>query len=340
MHKASDADPTLADDSTRTGAGGADAGAESASAGGRGDSAPVAASALRACFPQTLPVMAGYVFLGITYGILMVDNGFPVWLPILTAAIIYTGSMEFLLVEILTSSFNPLSAFATALMVGARHLFYGISMLGKYRGTGWKKPLLILTTTDETFAVNYSARIPEGIDRGWFYLWVSLLDQLYWIFGAAVGGLCGTLITFNTTGLDFVMTTMFAVIFLNQWLGDSDLARANRSYGFLRSHVSECVGLAAAIVCLLVFGPDHFIVPSMLVMLAVLTVFRRPISRTLPDASAPDAGAGAGKGESPGDTGAQGLEDDDKHAETGADARDEADDGAGDNRGEQGGEDR
>lgn len=127
-----------------------------------------AASAFRAAFPLTIPVMAGYLFLGMTYGILMVTSGFPVYYPILTAVVVYTGSMEFLLASILLSPYHPAACFLTALMVGARHLFYGISMLDRYKGTGWKKFYLIYTTSDETFAVNYSAAITEGIDRGGF----------------------------------------------------------------------------------------------------------------------------------------------------------------------------
>lgn len=230
--------------------------------------------ALKACFPSTLPVLAGYIFLGITYGILMVTNGFPFWLPILTAAVVYTGSMEFLLTSILLSSFHPLSAFATAFMVGARHLFYGLSMLGKYKNTGWKKFYLIYTTSDETFAINYAAEIPEGIDRGWYYFWVSLLDQCYWIAGAAIGGLCGSMITFNTRGLDFVMTAMFTVIFLNQWLKDSE-----RGLGFLRGHISELIGIGASVICLLIAGPDRFLIPSMILILVLLTVFRRRLEK-------------------------------------------------------------
>lgn len=227
-------------------------------------------AALRTAFPLTLPVMAGYVFLGITYGILMVSQGLPPWLPIVTAAVIYTGSMEFLLASILVSSFNPLSAFATAVMVGARHLFYGISMLDKYRNMGWKKFYLVYTTSDETFAVNYSANIPADIDRGWFYLWVSLLDQSYWVIGSALGGLAGTLITFNTKGLDFVMTAMFVTIFMNQWLKDGE-----GFHDFFRNHVSELVGLGASVFCLILFGADRFIIPTMGLILAVLTLSRR-----------------------------------------------------------------
>lgn len=229
-------------------------------------------AAFKACFPSTLPVMAGYVFLGITYGILMVTNGFPAWLPILTAAVVYTGSMEFLLTSILLSSFHPVSAFVTALMVGARHLFYGLSMLGKYKNMGWKKFYLIYTTSDETFAVNYAAKVPEGIDKSWYYFWVSLLDQLYWITGSAIGGIFGQFITFNTEGLDFVMTAMFTVIFMDQWLKDS-----GSGLGFFKAHVSELIGLGASLGCLLIFGPDNFIIPSMLCILVLLLLFRRKL---------------------------------------------------------------
>lgn len=238
--------------------------------------------ALRAAFPHTVPVLAGYVFLGITYGLLIVSNGFPVWLPVLTAGLIYTGSLEFLLVQILTSSFNPLSAFATALMVGSRHIFYGIAMLGRYRDTGRHKPYLIFSTTDETFAVNYSATVPPDVDRAMFYTAVSALDQAYWMAGCLLGALCGSRLTIDTTGLDFVMTTMFAAILLNQWLADSQAAKSAGIYGFLRSHISEIVGIACSLACLLAFGPDDFIVPSLVFILVTLTAFRRLIAPTLP----------------------------------------------------------
>jgi len=228
--------------------------------------------AFKLAFPLTLPVMAGYIFLGITYGILIVTQGLPPYFPAVTAAIVYTGSMEFLLAGILVSSFSPAAAFLTAVMVGARHLFYGISMLSKYRGTGWKKFYLIFTTSDETFAINYSALIPENVDKGWFYFWVSLLDQLYWIAGAALGGLFGSFISFNTRGLDFVMTAMFVTIFMNQWLNDGTGAK-----GFFKDHISELAGIFASLLCLLIFGADRFIIPAMITILAVLTLLRKKL---------------------------------------------------------------
>ena len=226
--------------------------------------------ALKAAVPLTLPVCTGYVFLGITYGMLMVTSGFPTWLPIFTAAIIYTGSMEFLLVAILTSSFHPLSAFLTAIMVGARHLFYGLSMLGVYRGMGWKKPYLIYATSDETFSVNYTADIPPEVDRGWFFFWVSLLDQAYWVLGSALGALCGCLITIDLTGLDFVMTAMFFVIFLQQWTRDGENLRL-----IVSDHMPAIIGVLGSVFCLVIFGSDAFMIPAMVTILAGLLVYRR-----------------------------------------------------------------
>lgn len=220
-------------------------------------------TAFRMAFPLTVPVMAGYLFLGMTYGILMVTSGFSIYYPVLTAVIVYTGSMEFLLVSILLSSFHPFVCFMTALMVGARHLFYGISMLDRYKGTGWKKWYLIYTTSDETFAVNYSAEIAPGTDRGWFYFWVSFLNQVYWVAGAALGALLGSGITFNTKGLDFVMTAMFVSIFMNQWVKDQE-----------KGHLSECIGIVGSLGCLVIFGADRFMIPAMAVILLSLTVLR------------------------------------------------------------------
>ena len=243
----------------------------------------------RAAFPKTIPVMAGYVFLGITYGILMATNGFPFWLPVLTATVVYTGSLEFLLVEILQSAFNPVSALVTALMVGARHIFYGLSMLSKYRGTGRAKTYLIFSLTDETFAVNYSAQIPDGCSKTKYYLTVSALSQCYWIIGSTLGAFFGSYITFNTRGLDFIMTAMFVSIFMDQWTKDTDrlkewAAVSHRKVTMadrLRVHGSELTGVAGSVVCLLIFGPDNFIVPSMVLVLIALTVFRKNLDPVL-----------------------------------------------------------
>lgn len=235
---------------------------------------------LKQAFPITIPVMAGYLFLGMTYGILMATNGFPIWLPVLTAAVIYTGSMEFLMVEILSSSFAPLSAFLTAFMVGARHLFYGLAMLKKYKGCGRSKLYLIYTCSDETFAVNYSADT-TGCNKARFYTIVSLLDQLYWIAGSLIGSIFGSLISFPTQGLDFVMTAIFLSIFADQWMKDqkNSIQLAQTAAGAhliprLRRHLPEMIGVLASLFCLLIFGSSRFMIPSMILILILLTVFR------------------------------------------------------------------
>ena len=217
--------------------------------------------ALRAAFPHTVPILTGFLFLGMTYGMYMASLGFSWIYPTLMALTIYAGSMEFVTANMLLGAFNPLQAFAMTLMVNARHLFYGLAMLDRFRGLGWKKLYLIFGMCDETFSVTCSVRAPEGVDEGWFMTFVTLLDQLYWVLGAALGGLCGSLLTLNTEGLDFVMTAMFVVIFLENWLKEEN-------------HTSSLLGLGLPLVCLVLFGAQNFILPSMAAILLALTALR------------------------------------------------------------------
>lgn len=217
--------------------------------------------ALRAAFPHTVPILTGFLFLGMTYGVYMASLGFSWIYPTLMALTIFAGSMEFVAANMLLGAFNPLQAFAMTLMVNARHLFYGLAMLDRFRGLGWKKLYLIFGMCDETFSVTCSVRAPEGVDEGWFMTFVTLLDQLYWVLGAALGGLCGSLLTLNTEGLDFVMTAMFVVIFLENWLKEEN-------------HTSSLLGLALPLVCLVLFGAQSFILPSMAAILLALTALR------------------------------------------------------------------
>ncbi|MBR3967772.1 MAG: AzlC family ABC transporter permease [Clostridia bacterium] len=222
--------------------------------------------ALAAAFPHTIPILAGFLFLGMTYGILITTEGFPFWFPILTSIFVFAGSAEFAGVSMLLGGFNPLQALAMTLMINARHLFYGISMLEKYKGMGAKKLYLIFGLCDESFSINCTADIPEDVDRGDFMFFVTLLDQLYWISGCTLGGIFGSFISFNTEGLDFVMTAMFVVIFLEQWLKE-------------KSHISSIAGLAIPFLCLVIFGADKFIIPSMIALVFALALLRRPIER-------------------------------------------------------------
>ena len=150
--------------------------------------------ALKAAFPCTIPIMTGFIFLGAAYGIYMNASGFSFVYPLFMSMLIYGGSLEFVAVAMLLSPFAPLQVFIIALLIQARHLFYGLSMLDKFRGTGWKKFYLIYGMCDETFSVNYTADIPEDVDRGWFMFFVTLLNQFYWVASATTGGIIGSLL--------------------------------------------------------------------------------------------------------------------------------------------------
>ena len=207
--------------------------------------------AFQAAFPYTLPICVGFLFLGMYYGFMMRSKGFSFLYPLFMSMFIFAGSMEFVTVNLLLSAFHPLSAFFLALMVNARHLFYGISMLGKYKNVGWKKFYMIYGMCDETFSVNCTAKIPEDVDEGWFMFFVTLLNQIYWVGGATLGALLGYVIHFDTTGIEFVMTALFVVMFLNQWEEKG------------ADHKAALTGVGASLLCLLVFGGQNFILPAM-----------------------------------------------------------------------------
>ena len=209
--------------------------------------------ALRAAFPHTLPVLTGYAFLGLAYGILMQSAGFPFWYPALISLVVYAGSMQYAAVPLLGAAFDPAGAFFLTLMVNARHLFYGVSMLE-------------FAMSDETFSVNVSACPPEGVDRGWFMFWVSLLDQFYWVAASALGGLLGRVLTVSTKGIEFVMTALFVTIFTGQWMED-------------REHRPALVGLGASVLCLALFGAGNFILPAMALIVLLLLVMRPALDK-------------------------------------------------------------
>lgn len=218
--------------------------------------------ALKCAFPHTIPIMTGFLFLGMSYGIYMHVSGFSFWYPMLMAMTIFAGSVEFVCVNFLLGAFDPLQAFIVTLILNARHIFYGISMLDRFKGMGWKKIYLIFGMCDETFSVNYTADIPKDVDSGWFMFFVTLLNQIYWVLGATLGGLFGSLITFNTEGLDFVMTAMFVVIFLEQYLKD-------------KNHLNSYIGLGVSLLMLLFFGADNFMIPAIAGILICLSVARK-----------------------------------------------------------------
>lgn len=218
--------------------------------------------ALKAAFPHTIPVFTGFTFLGIAYGILMHSKGYGVGWTVLMSLIVFAGSAQYVAITFLTATFNPIYALLMTLMINARHLFYGISMLDKYKAAGKFKPYLIFGLCDETFSIVCSVEPPEGVNRNWFSFFITLLDHSYWVLGSALGGMLGAMVSFNTKGLDFVLTALFVVIFVGQWKTQKD-------------HKPAVIGILCSVICLVVFGQSNFIIPSMIAILAVLTICRK-----------------------------------------------------------------
>lgn len=218
-------------------------------------------SAFFAAFPHTLPILAGFLFLGMSYGIYMNRSGFSFIYPLFMSFIIYAGSVEFATVSWLLGAFDPFTVFFLTLMINARHLFYGLSMLEKYNVPGLKKYYLIYGMCDESFSINATAIIPENIDKGWFMFFITLLNQFYWVSGATLGGILGSFMPFDTKGIEFVMTALFVVIFLEQWMKEDN-------------HISSIPGLFISFICLIIFKGTNFIIPSMVLILATLSFLR------------------------------------------------------------------
>lgn len=222
----------------------------------------VAYAALKAAFPYTVPILAGFLFLGATSGVYAGSLGLPWWVPPLMAVIIFGGSAEFIVASMLPGAFDPISTFVVILVVQARHLFYGLSMLERFRGAGRKRPYLIYAMCDETFSITCSTHAPQGVDEHWFMLFVSLLNQLYWVVGCAAGGIFGQLLPLDIEGVSFAMTALFVVIFMDQWMKEPN-------------HVSSIVGVLATAGALVLFGADAFLIPAMLIILVAMLAARK-----------------------------------------------------------------
>lgn len=218
--------------------------------------------ALKAAFPHTIPVFTGFVFISIAYGILMNSKGYGFGWSFLFSSIVFAGSSQYVAITFLTSVFNPVYALVMSLMINARHLFYGISMIEKYKDTGKLKPFLIFAMCDETFSIVYSAEPPKDVDRSWFMFFITFLNYTYWVLGSALGGFLGSFISFDTKGLDFVLTALFVVIFTGQWKSQKD-------------HKPALIGVLCSAACLIAFGQNNFLIPSMIAILAVLTMLRK-----------------------------------------------------------------
>lgn len=221
---------------------------------------------VRQAFYKSLPVMAGYVILGIGFGILLGNAGYGVLWSFAMALLIYAGSMQYVGVGLLAGGASVLSTVLTTVMVNARHLFYSISMIERYKDAGKYKPYMIFALTDETYSLLSDGHAPEGCDPHRYRFLVSLFNQSYWVSGCVIGSLLGGVLPFSTEGIEFSMTALFIASFTEQWL-----VGGNR--------VPALVGLLCSLVCLIAFGPSRFLIPAMLLITLVLTLFRGRLSR-------------------------------------------------------------
>ena len=224
-------------------------------------------SDIKRAFRASLPVFAGYIVLGIGFGILLKTKGYGLLWAALSSVFVYAGSLQYVMVNLIAAGAPLITTALTAVMVNARHLFYGISMIDRYKGAGKKKPYLIFALTDETYSLVCSDESVRGVrDRHRYYFFLSMFNQIYWITGSVMGSVLGGLITFSTEGIDFALTALFVTIFVDQWLSTKD-------------HRAALTGVIASVICLVSFGADNFLIPAMLCITAALTVMRSKLSR-------------------------------------------------------------
>lgn len=218
-------------------------------------------SLFKKCFIDTLPVMAGYLFLGIGFGMLLHAKGYGVLWAAAMSIFIYAGSMQYLAVDLLSGGAGLITAAITTLMVNARHLFYGISMIDKYKNCGWRKPYLVFALTDETYSLNCNGAPAQIQEPKKYYFLVSLFNQCYWVAGSVLGVLVGTLLPINTEGIDFALTALFVTVFVEQWKSTGD-------------HIPALIGVFSSLLCLFLFGPGNFLIPAMILITISLTLYR------------------------------------------------------------------
>lgn len=222
---------------------------------------------LKAAFRDTIPVLTGYLFLGAGFGILLAENNFGIAWSLFMALFIFAGSGQYLAVSLLASQASLLSTAIATLLVNARHLFYGISLVDTYKGAGRKKAYMIFGLTDETYSLVTQKEPPEGVSRHQYCFLVTLLNHIYWICGCGLGNLVGTTLPINFAGVEFVLTALFVTMFVDQWLNHKD-------------HRPAIIGVVATALCLFLFGKDIFLIPSMVLIATLLIAFRKAERRS------------------------------------------------------------
>lgn len=222
---------------------------------------------VRFAFYKTIPVLLGYLFLGLAFGLLLQEAGYSFWWALLSSGIVYAGSIQFVLVEFLSGGTGLLTVAVMTLLINSRHAFYGLSFVEKFRKMK-TYPYMIFSLTDETYSLLCSLKVPEGIDEKKAMFLIALFDQLYWVAGSVLGAALGQVLPFDMTGIDFAMTALFVTIFVDQWRE-------------AKSHLPAIVGLCSAAVCLLIFGGSNFILPSLIITVGILMALRGRLERSL-----------------------------------------------------------
>lgn len=217
---------------------------------------------IKKAFIDTVPVLTGYLVLGFGFGIIMKSGGYGILLSLAMSLLIYAGSMQYAAISLFGAGASIVTIAVTTLMVNARHIFYGISMLDKYKGMGAAKPYLIYSLTDETYSLvcRDIVPVPES-QRKKYYVFTSVFNHFYWVLGTALGVLVGSLISFNTEGIDFALTALFVTVFLEQWLT-------------AKKYIPALIGVGVSVICLLIFGSDKFLIPAMLIIALLLCLYK------------------------------------------------------------------
>lgn len=223
--------------------------------------------AFKAAFPYTIPVLTGYLFIGIAFGVMFQEKGYNFLWAALMSLLVYAGSGQYLAVNFFAPGVSFLQVIFMTFMVNVRHIFYGLSLLERFANMGKQRLYMIFSLTDETYSLYFITKVPKGVDEKKFLLGIALLDQCYWIIGSIIGALAGSMIPFDATGIDFAMTALFLVIFVEQWMSS-------------RQHIPALAGLGCGFLCLLLFGKDNFILPAMICIMVLLLSCRKVIEKT------------------------------------------------------------
>ena len=224
-------------------------------------------------FPYTIPVLAGYLFIGAAFGVMFADQGYNVLWAVLMSVVVYAGSGQYLATNFFVPGMSILQAVFLTVMVNIRHVFYGLSLVDRYNRFGRKRWYLIFGMTDETYSLVCTTGVPKDVDEEKFLLSITLLNQIYWIIGTVIGSLAFTIISFDSTGIEFAMTALFIVMFMELWY-----RRSNRP--------AELIGMFSAVLCLALFGAANFVLPTMLLMVAVILLGKKKLGDKGADADA------------------------------------------------------